>query len=54
MTGRICLVNPRGFCAGVSRAISIVDNALARFGAPVYVRQPLCGGHPPAEGGGVH
>ena len=41
MTGRICLVNPRGFCAGVSRAISIVDNALARFGAPVYVRHEV-------------
>jgi 4-hydroxy-3-methylbut-2-enyl diphosphate reductase len=41
MTNKIYLVNPRGFCAGVSRAISIVDTALERFGAPVYVRHEV-------------
>ncbi|MFT4538102.1 MAG: 4-hydroxy-3-methylbut-2-enyl diphosphate reductase [Planctomycetota bacterium] len=33
----ISLANPRGFCAGVDRAIEIVKHALSRFGAPVYV-----------------
>ena len=33
----IHLANPRGFCAGVDRAIGIVENALDIFGAPVYV-----------------
>jgi 4-hydroxy-3-methylbut-2-enyl diphosphate reductase len=32
---RILLANPRGFCAGVDRAIEIVERALARYGAPV-------------------
>ena len=32
------LCAPRGFCAGVDRAIQIVELALARFGRPVYVR----------------
>ena len=32
---------PRGFCAGVDRAIKIVELALARFGAPVYVRHEI-------------
>ncbi|MBQ8708453.1 MAG: 4-hydroxy-3-methylbut-2-enyl diphosphate reductase [Succinivibrionaceae bacterium] len=41
MDNKIYLVNPRGFCAGVSRAISIVDTALERFGAPVYVRHEV-------------
>ncbi|MFZ8915602.1 MAG: 4-hydroxy-3-methylbut-2-enyl diphosphate reductase, partial [Pseudomonadales bacterium] len=31
------LANPRGFCAGVDRAIDIVERALAAFGPPVYV-----------------
>ena len=31
------LANPRGFCAGVDRAIEIVERALERYGAPVYV-----------------
>ena len=34
----IYLAQPRGFCAGVRRAISIVEETLARFGAPIYVR----------------
>ena len=34
---KIFLAQPRGFCAGVTRAIDIVERALARFGAPVYV-----------------
>lgn len=38
---RVTLANPRGFCAGVDRAIEIVDRALAVFGAPVYVRHEV-------------
>ncbi|MDP7592262.1 MAG: 4-hydroxy-3-methylbut-2-enyl diphosphate reductase [Litorilituus sp.] len=37
----IVLANPRGFCAGVDRAISIVDRALDLFGAPIYVRHEV-------------
>ncbi|MFZ9733526.1 MAG: 4-hydroxy-3-methylbut-2-enyl diphosphate reductase [Burkholderiaceae bacterium] len=37
----IVLAEPRGFCAGVDRAIEIVERALARFGAPVYVRHEI-------------
>jgi 4-hydroxy-3-methylbut-2-enyl diphosphate reductase len=37
----ILLANPRGFCAGVDRAIEIVDRALALFGAPIYVRHEV-------------
>jgi 4-hydroxy-3-methylbut-2-enyl diphosphate reductase len=37
----IKLANPRGFCAGVDRAIDIVDRALDLFGAPVYVRHEV-------------
>ncbi len=41
-TGReILLATPRGFCAGVERAIEIVERALARFGAPIYVRHEV-------------
>ena len=35
------LANPRGFCAGVDRAIAIVEQALAQFGAPIYVRHEV-------------
>jgi 4-hydroxy-3-methylbut-2-enyl diphosphate reductase len=38
---RILLASPRGFCAGVDRAIEIVEQALGRFGAPVYVRHEI-------------
>lgn len=38
---RILLANPRGFCAGVDRAIDIVNRALEVFGAPVYVRHEV-------------
>jgi 4-hydroxy-3-methylbut-2-enyl diphosphate reductase len=38
---RILLASPRGFCAGVDRAIEIVEAALARFGPPVYVRHEI-------------
>ena len=37
----ILLANPRGFCAGVERAIEIVERALERFGAPIYVRHEI-------------
>jgi 4-hydroxy-3-methylbut-2-enyl diphosphate reductase len=37
----ILLAQPRGFCAGVDRAIEIVERALAQFGAPVYVRHEI-------------
>lgn len=37
----VLLANPRGFCAGVDRAIEIVDTALNRFGAPIYVRHEV-------------
>ena len=38
---KILLANPRGFCAGVDRAIDIVDRALSLFGAPIYVRHEV-------------
>ena len=38
---KILLTSPRGFCAGVDRAIQIVEGALERFGAPVYVRHEI-------------
>jgi 4-hydroxy-3-methylbut-2-enyl diphosphate reductase len=45
MTGaaakEIVLAEPRGFCAGVDRAIEIVERALAKFGAPIYVRHEI-------------
>src|SRR5512141_2501226 len=37
----ILLANPRGFCAGVDRAIEIVERALELFGAPIYVRHEV-------------
>lgn len=41
MNAEILLAQPRGFCAGVDRAIEIVERALAEFGAPVYVRHEI-------------
>lgn len=38
---RILLASPRGFCAGVDRAIEIVERALERFGPPIYVRHEV-------------
>ena len=38
---QIMLANPRGFCAGVDRAIDIVQRALELFGAPIYVRHEV-------------
>ena len=37
----VLLANPRGFCAGVERAIEIVERALVQFGAPIYVRHEV-------------
>ena len=37
----VLLANPRGFCAGVDRAIDIVERALERYGAPIYVRHEV-------------
>jgi 4-hydroxy-3-methylbut-2-enyl diphosphate reductase len=37
----IILANPRGFCAGVERAITIVERAIEKFGAPIYVRHEV-------------
>jgi 4-hydroxy-3-methylbut-2-enyl diphosphate reductase len=37
----VLLAQPRGFCAGVDRAIEIVERALAQFGAPIYVRHEI-------------
>ncbi|MDO5058312.1 MAG: 4-hydroxy-3-methylbut-2-enyl diphosphate reductase [Neisseria sp.] len=41
MSKSILLANPRGFCAGVDRAISIVERALEEYGAPIYVRHEV-------------
>lgn len=41
MAIQILLANPRGFCAGVDRAIEIVERALEKFGAPIYVRHEV-------------
>ena len=40
-TKRVLLLKPRGFCAGVVRAIDIVQIALDTFGAPIYVRKEI-------------
>ena len=37
----VLIAAPRGFCAGVDRAITIVELALAKYGAPVYVRHEI-------------
>ena len=41
MTQEILLAEPRGFCAGVDRAIEIVERALQKFGRPIYVRHEI-------------
>jgi 4-hydroxy-3-methylbut-2-enyl diphosphate reductase len=41
MPQTILLANPRGFCAGVDRAITIVERALQKYGAPIYVRHEV-------------
>lgn len=41
MSKEVFLAQPRGFCAGVDRAIEIVERALAQFGAPIYVRHEI-------------
>src|SRR4026207_1846535 len=41
MPERVVLVSPRGFCAGVVRAIATVERALETFGPPVYVRHAI-------------
>ncbi|GGI53431.1 4-hydroxy-3-methylbut-2-enyl diphosphate reductase [Oxalicibacterium solurbis] len=41
MESEILLAQPRGFCAGVDRAIEIVERALVEFGAPIYVRHEI-------------
>ena len=38
---KIYLVSPRGFCAGVDRAIEIVKKSIKKYGAPVYVRHEI-------------
>jgi len=39
--GRVLLASPRGYCAGVDRAVQTVERALERYGAPVYVRKQI-------------
>jgi 4-hydroxy-3-methylbut-2-enyl diphosphate reductase len=39
--GRVLLANPRGYCAGVDRAVQTVEHALDHYGAPVYVRKQI-------------
>ena len=46
----VLLASPRGFCAGVDRAIAIVEQALARFGAPIYVRHEVVHNRSVVEG----
>lgn len=41
MSMQVLLANPRGFCAGVDRAIEIVERAIELFGAPIYVRHEV-------------
>ena len=40
-TRRVLLAKPRGYCAGVDRAVQTVEMALDRYGAPVYVRKQI-------------
>lgn len=39
--GKVLLASPRGYCAGVDRAVTVVQRALERFGAPIYVRKEI-------------
>ena len=41
MNMQVVLANPRGFCAGVDRAIEIVERALDKYGSPIYVRHEV-------------
>ena len=41
MAREVILAEPRGFCAGVDRAIEIVERALQKFGRPIYVRHEI-------------
>jgi 4-hydroxy-3-methylbut-2-enyl diphosphate reductase len=41
LPAQVFLATPRGFCAGVDRAIAIVERALQKFGAPIYVRHEV-------------
>ncbi len=47
---RVVLAQPRGFCAGVVRAIDIVERALVKYGQPVYVRHEIVHNHHVVEG----
>ncbi|QDH24144.1 4-hydroxy-3-methylbut-2-enyl diphosphate reductase [Neokomagataea tanensis] len=49
-TMRVLLAGPRGFCAGVDRAIRVVEEALRRYGAPVYVRHEIVHNRTVVEG----
>ncbi|MCX7125107.1 MAG: 4-hydroxy-3-methylbut-2-enyl diphosphate reductase [Gammaproteobacteria bacterium] len=46
---KVLLANPRGFCAGVDRAIEIVERALLQLGAPIYVRHEVVHNRPVVE-----
>ena len=46
---KVLLANPRGFCAGVDRAIDIVERALEQLGAPIYVRHEVVHNRPVVE-----
>ena len=41
MIERVVIIKPRGFCAGVERAIDTVEEALKTFGAPIYVKHEI-------------
>lgn len=47
---QVLLAQPRGFCAGVTRAIAIVERALAIYGAPIYVRHEIVHNRTVVEG----
>ena len=52
---KVLLATPRGYCAGVDRAVIAVEKALEHYGAPVYVRKQICaqpsrGGNPRTAG----